>query len=116
MNNCKGRDPFDRPDRHLKTLLNYYGKGDRRIFSNAGRNGAALEWYLSLFGSGKEAVYHYAKQLYLLEDRAFVDRMLDFAERDITAETADAYLELALDFWTERKSVIRRFPQPAFGA
>ncbi|MBF4804666.1 MAG: hypothetical protein HXK25_05665 [Lancefieldella rimae] len=109
MNNQKeGRQSLDRPDIHISELQKYFNSEESKIFSNAGNNKEALEWYLSIF---EKNIYKYFNWIYLIDDRDFIDKkFLPFVNKEIVDEnSAIQYMNLAIEFWDLRKKNIDKY-------
>ena len=104
MQGCKGRDRFDRLDKFIY-LLNEYFCGRKNLPSDSRRlakeNIKSLEDYLSPFKErGEDGIYDYCNKIYLIEDRSFINRLIKKGNVPIeSAEDVIEYMISAQEFW-----------------
>lgn len=94
--------PYDRPDLLVCELDRYYKGEPTRIFSRFNKD--ALKWYLSNFSD----VYDYCKDIYLIDDKSFVDRLIESGKQPIDSRNrALEYMKLANEFWNIKKNKLK---------
>ena len=105
MQGFKGDDRFDRLDRFVYELDLYYKELSNSIINNAAnkkaRNG--LTSFLKIFTD----IYHYCEEIYLIEDKKFIEKIIQQGSEPIenTYEII-RYMHLALEFWKKKKENI----------
>lgn len=128
LNNFKGCTDgnLDRLDCFLVCIDDYYRDPDRSIrnsiFSRAiGREGkersadentafikSSLKGFLDLMDS----VYEYCRNLYLIESKEFVDRLVENGKKPIdSGQSVVDYMGLAQEFWALRHDAIASCPR-----
>lgn len=96
---------LDRLDKFLYFLDEYYNNRDKgienTIFSSS--NVKVLKERLNTLLSSFDSVYDYCEVFYLINDKEFIDRLIENGKKDIkTGEDVVAYMELAKEFWNKR--------------
>ena len=106
-----GEQPsLDRADTLISYLASYYklNREQRKqscILANASNNKDTLEDYLNSF----EDIYDYCEKIYLMDDRNFIDRMIEEGKRPITTgHDVIRYMLLALEFWDRKEKKIKK--------
>lgn len=91
---------LDRPDIFIHMLNEFYKKDNLSIFSHSTNvNSKYLNKYLKDVGD----VYKYCKEIYNLENKHFVNRVIDMGKRSLNnSENIYLYIKLAVDFWNCR--------------
>lgn len=86
--------PLDRFDIFINELDRYYKIGETRLFSRYNRD--ALAWYLSNFSN----VYEYFKDIYLIDNPEFVNKIIQSGSKPISnPQQVLNYMKLASEYW-----------------
>lgn len=94
MNATKGITKYDRFDLFISKLNNYFLKEDTSIVGR--KNGKYLARFLDTF----DDIYDYCRVFYFIEDKEFVDRIIEEGKQPITtSKDVIRYMNLALDYW-----------------
>ena len=97
----KGANRFDRLDTFVYELNLYYkGLSNRIIIAANEITRAGLIAFLNKF----KDVYHYCKEIYLIEDKEFIEKIIQNGSNPIT-NTSELiqYMNFALEFWKQKK-------------
>lgn len=101
---------LDRADTLVSYLASYYQLQERQkdtsyILVNAGANKKTLKNYLDSF----DGIYNYCNKIYFIEDKVFVDRMIEEGCLCVnTGKDVIRYMLLALEFWDRKEVQIKK--------
>ena len=101
---------LDRADTLISYLASYYRlqecqKYTSYILVNAGANKETLKKYLDSF----DGIYNYCNKIYFIEDKVFVDRMIEEGCLCVnTGKDVIRYMLLALEFWDRKEVQIKK--------
>ena len=101
MNNFKGRNRFDRLDCFVSNLNDCFPlNGATGLLKAAKLNKERLSFFINQF----EDIYEYCRYVYFIEDRSFVNRLIDEGKWTIVSPCCvNRYMILAQDFWELKK-------------
>jgi hypothetical protein len=104
MNSTKGITKYDRFDLFISKLDSFYLETDTSIISR--KNGEYLANFLDTF----EDIYEYFKVFYFIDDKKFVDRIIEEGKQPITnAEDVIRYMNLALAYWHKKEEYFNKY-------
>ncbi|MEY9096258.1 hypothetical protein [Paenibacillus sp. RC84] len=95
-----GKCQHDRLDIFLYHLSKFYKAKDEYVLSKAvPQVHERLKTFLGFFND----VYHYCNKVYYIENKGFVDRLIENGEKSIeTADDVIRYMDLAIEYWHMR--------------
>lgn len=103
LQGVKGSDCFDRFDTFISYLNKYYLGISDSVLSSARANKGKLIEFLNEF----EDIYHYCSVFYLLDDKKFIDRIVEDGDMPISnIDELTRYMTLAEKYWSIKDSLI----------
>lgn len=119
LNTIKGfKSSFDRHDKFLFSLNNYYNFGCDRIFTFSENNEESIRSFLNQFTD----IYDYCKNFYFIEDKNLINDLIKSGEqriyfyksnntdesKKINADFLINYMNLAERYWEEKAKNIKK--------
>lgn len=96
-------EQLDRGDTFLYLLNKFYCESSDEILSaSSGGNKSSLRDYLDNFKN----VYEYSRVMLQIEDKAFIDKMIENGSKKLDSSNVNEYLDIAIEFWERRKNKI----------
>lgn len=97
-------EQLDRGDTFLYLLDSFYtDKNEEILTASTSINRNILKGYLK---SNFNNVYDYAEQMLQINDKNFIDKLIENGNQKLDSSNVNQFLDLALDFWNERKTNI----------
>lgn len=96
-------EQLDRGDTFLYLLNEFYQNKDEDIYSASTKsNSGLLKEYLNDF----KDVNDYATQMLQIENEDFIRKIIKNGKKQLDSACVNDYLDIALEFWKERKKKI----------